>query len=179
MKHITDYIKRYDNILSDDICDKICKNTDEKSFNTAIVNDGYEVKSYRKCFQKNLDEKYHDYLYKGVSEVLQKYQKDHANFYIGLSIEDTGYEHLLYKGSEKGEYKTHIDAMDLYPRVLSISFLLNDNYDGGDFVFFEDMSYTVKKKKGSAVVFPSNFCFPHAVIPVTNGNRQSIITWVH
>ena len=27
-------------------------------------------------------------------------------------------------------------------------------------------------------VFPSNFCFPHAVTPVTKGNRHAIITWI-
>ena len=34
-------------------------------------------------------------------------------------------------------------------------------------------------KAGSAIVFPSNFCFPHAVLPVTKGERHSIITWIH
>ena len=55
--------------------------------------------------------------------------------------------------------------------------ILNDNYDGGDFVFFDEQ-YLVKKKKGSVIMFPSNFCFPHAVTPVTNGDRHSIITWI-
>ena len=36
----------------------------------------------------------------------------------------------------------------------------------------------VKKKVGSAVVFPSNFCFPHAVTPVINGDRHAVITWI-
>ena len=39
-------------------------------------------------------------------------------------------------------------------------------------------AFIVKKKKASAVVFPSNFCFPHAVLPVKNGDRHSIITWI-
>jgi len=81
-------------------------------------------------------------------------------------------------GSQKGEYKEHTDHGDITPRVLTISFILNDSYDGGDFVFFGG-TYTVPKKQGSVVVFPSNFCFPHAITPVTNGNRHAIITWVH
>ncbi|HAT67017.1 MAG TPA: hypothetical protein DCS66_20895 [Flavobacteriaceae bacterium] len=27
------------------------------------------------------------------------------------------------------------------------------------------------------MIFPSNFCYPHAVTPVNNGVRHSVITW--
>ena len=84
---------------------------------------------------------------------------------------------LLYLGSKNGEYKEHVDHMDVNPRVLSCSLILNDNYDGGDFSFF-NKEYIIKKKKGSAIVFPSNFCFPHAVLPITKGDRHSIVTWI-
>ena len=46
------------------------------------------------------------------------------------------------------------------------------------FVFFDE-EYLIEKKKGSIVMFPSNFCFPHAVTPVSNGDRHAIITWIH
>ena len=48
--------------------------------------------------------------------------------------------------------------------VLSVVGLLNDNYEGGDFVMFED--YKVSLKKGDVLVFPSNFLYPHKVTPV-------------
>jgi len=177
MKSITDYIKRYDNILSEDICDQIC-NVDEQTFEGALVADGYQDNKTRNCINKSLEKKFDSFVQQAVQEILIKYTKDHANFYTGLSIEDTGFEHLIYRSSDKAEYKTHIDAVDLYPRVLSISFTLNKEYEGGNFIFFDDMSYEVKNKKGSAVVFPSNFCFPHAITPVTKGTRQAIVTWI-
>jgi len=58
------------------------------------------------------------------------------------------------------------------------SFLLNDDYEGGNFSFF-NKEYILEKKTGSAIVFPSNFCFPHAVLPVTKGDRHAVITWIH
>ena len=178
MKQITEYILDIENILSDDICDKICNDLDTNYFERATTGDSVEDTSERNCHSKRLNKEYDNYLYEAVGKILVAYKNEHPHFVTGLSIEDTGYEHLLYKGSENGEYKMHTDNFDLAPRVLSISFILNDNYDGGDFVFFEDKSYTVTKKKGSAVVFPSNFCFPHAVVPVSNGDRHSIITWI-
>jgi len=113
-----------------------------------------------------------------VGNILSKYRDGVKYFSTGLSTEDTGYQHLLYLGSEKGEYKTHVDHFDLQPRILSCSIILNDDYEGGDFSFFEGQ-YVVKKQAGSAIVFPSNFCYPHAVTPVSKGDRHAIITWIH
>ena len=176
MINLKDYIKCYENILDPEICKKIIKE-DCDSFVRASVRDG-EVTSHRNCYVRLLDKKFDDICYKSVSEVLKLYQKDFTYFTTGLNCEDTGYEHLLYKGEEKGEYKEHVDHYDLSPRVLSCSIILNDNYTGGDFSFFEG-EYVVPKKTGSVVAFPSNFCFPHSITPVTNGDRHAIITWFH
>ena len=59
----------------------------------------------------------------------------------------------------------------------SCSFNLNDDYEGGDFCFF-NKELIIKKEKRSAIVFPSNFCFPHSISPVTKGERYAIVTWV-
>ena len=55
------------------------------------------------------------------------------------------------------------------------------------FVFFDEggkgqykISPKKKKTKEVLLVFPSNFCFPHAITPrVLNGDRHAIITWIH
>ena len=59
---------------------------------------------------------------------------------------------------------------------MSCSFALNDDYEGGEWGFF-DREIIVKAPKGSAVMFPSNFMYPHEIMPVTQGVRYSIITW--
>ena len=61
-----------------------------------------------------------------------------------------------------------------YPHLTSLIFL-NDDYEGGEFIV-TDKEY--KTSKGSAIVFPSNFMFPHEVKEVTKGERWSIITWL-
>jgi len=177
MNNITDYIICFEDVLDKKTCIDIINNADISKFKKATVGDEKQS-SHRNCYSKKLNDKYDKKIYEGVSKILHKYVKSFPYFSTGLTIEDTGYGHLVYKGSEKGEYKTHVDHYDLYPRVLSCSFILNDEYDGGDFSFFEG-KHIVKKKAGSVVVFPSNFCFPHAVTPVTNGNRHAIITWIH
>jgi len=173
---IQDFIKCYENMLDPELCKKIIKE-DSHDFKNAIVKDGI-ISSHRKCYMKVIDKKFETNMYSNIGKFLKLYEKEFKYFTTGLSCEDTGYQHLLYKGEEKGEYKDHVDHFDLYPRVLSCSIILNDDYDGGDFSFFEG-EYCVPKKTGSAVVFPSNFCFPHAVTPVSNGDRHTIVTWIH
>ena len=178
MNNITDYIICFENILDLSICDQIIKDSENETFESAGILETKNKNNIRNCYMKKLNNKHDKKIYESVGKILQKYAEIFFYFSTGLTTEDTGYDHLIYKGSEKGEYKTHVDHFDLNPRVLSCSFILNDKYDGGDFSFFEG-KHIVKKKAGSAVVFPSNFCFPHAVTPVTNGDRHAIITWIH
>jgi hypothetical protein len=55
----------------------------------------------------------------------------------------------------------------------SISFNLNENYEGGEFKFFNG-NYTVSLGKGDALIFPADYFWVHEVTPVTKGNRYSL-----
>jgi len=59
---------------------------------------------------------------------------------------------------------------------VSCSFALNDDFGGGEFAFF-DRELIYNLKKGSVIMFPSNFMYPHEIMPVIKGTRYSIITW--
>jgi len=176
MKSLKDFIKCYKSILNSEVCKKIVEE-DSHNFEDALTHDGIK-NPHRRCYRKVVDKKFEPLVFESVGKILQLYLKEFKNLSFGLSCEDTGYQHLLYKGKEKGEYKEHIDHFDLHPRVLSCSIILNDDYDGGDFSFFNG-EYIIPKKIGSANIFPSNFCFPHSITPVTNGDRHAIVTWFH
>ena len=61
-----------------------------------------------------------------------------------------------------------------YPQVTVLLFL-NDDYEGGEIIICNRKFET---KAGSAIVFPSNFMFPHEVLKVTEGTRYSITCWL-
>jgi hypothetical protein len=61
--------------------------------------------------------------------------------------------------------------------VYSVIGFLNDDYEGGDLVFLENE--TVKKKRGSVIVFPSNFLYPHKVTEVTGGTRYTFSSYAY
>jgi predicted 2-oxoglutarate/Fe(II)-dependent dioxygenase YbiX len=72
--------------------------------------------------------------------------------------------HSLFDGEQKG-----------IP-MLSVVASLNDDYEGGDFIMWEDQK--LELPAGSIIVFPSNFMFPHSVNTVTSGIRYSFVSWV-
>ena len=87
---------------------------------------------------------------------------------------DSGYEILRY---QEGQFYTeHTDSFKKIPRAVSCSFALNDDYEGGEWGFW-GRSKILKPPVGSALMFPSNFMFPHEIMPVTKGTRYSVITW--
>ena len=182
MKNLKDFIKIYDNVLDKDICQKIIETADKSKFEMSMIGEvgtEYHRKSteVRNCYDKGLDKEFDQVVFNAVGKILGMYENDIGpHFADGAEGVDTGYDHLLYKGSEKGKYITHVDSFGKQPRLLSISILLNDNFDGGNFCFFDE--YIIEKKVGSAIVFPSNFMFPHGVLPVSNGDRHAIITWI-
>ena len=61
-----------------------------------------------------------------------------------------------------------------YPQVSALLYP-NDDYEGGEF-FVAEHQYL--PRKGSAIVFPSNFMYPHEAKAVTKGTRWSIVTWL-
>ena len=38
---------------------------------------------------------------------------------------------------------------------------------------------TVKPEPGYALIFPSNWCYPHAGMPVTEGTKRVAVTWYY
>lgn len=89
---------------------------------------------------------------------------------------DTGYNFLIYE--EGGFYKEHVDdyAKEYFRRRVSAVLFLNDDFEGGELVFF-NKSHVITPKKNKIVFFPSLYMFPHQVLPITKGIRYSIVTW--
>jgi predicted 2-oxoglutarate/Fe(II)-dependent dioxygenase YbiX len=73
----------------------------------------------------------------------------------------------------------HIHSMFDGPRkgvpTLSILGSLNNDYKGGELVFWNDT--VVELKAGEIMIFPSNFLYPHEVKLVTEGTRYSFVSW--
>ncbi len=187
-RNLDDYIKVFDDIIPDDLCYDILKeygNSEhwapalvggKEEFNTIdrrvrnLENMNISLNEIISCnpeIRKELDIR----IFKCAEKAISMYKDIYP---LAQIEEDSGYELLRY--SEGSFYTTHTDSFKHRPRAVSCSFALNDDYEGGEFAFFnQDLKY--KLKKGSVIMFPSNFMYPHEILPVTKGVRYSIITW--
>jgi hypothetical protein len=129
--------------------------------------------SYPFIIEKNLKvrQEIDKELFSSAGAVIKKYNE---KFSLARIEEDSGYDLLRYK--EGQFYVQHVDSFKGRPRAVSCSFALNDDYEGGEWGFF-NREMVIRVPKGSAVLFPSNFMYPHEIMPVTKGIRYSVVTW--
>ena len=86
-----------------------------------------------------------------------------------------------YKSEDSGTYKWHQDfGGQGLPRKLSVVLQLSEpsEYEGGNLELLTGGSpYVVQKERGRITIFPSWTL--HQVTPVTEGERQSLVTWIY
>ena len=90
-----------------------------------------------------------------------------------------GFQFTNYK-APSGKYGKHVDrGTGILVRKLSISIQLSDpkKYKGGEFYLYnQDEGTLMPKEQGTLIMFPSYTL--HEVVPVTKGERNSLVTWV-
>jgi len=95
-------------------------------------------------------------------------------FGINEGFQFTNYE------APSGKYGKHVDrGVNMPVRKLSISIQLTDpeEYEGGELYLYDDDKGTLMDKtQGTLIIFPSYVL--HEVMPVTKGERNSLVTWV-
>lgn len=177
------YVKVFYDVVPEDLCDAIIKEySNSGEWRPATTNGGL-LPNIRNVDEIpiSLDEtirdsvvrrQLDDQVFECVSSVSKKYHEQFKHFAINV---DTGYQLLRYK--EGQFYTQHVDSFLEQQRSLSCSLVLNDDYEGGEFCFW-DGTMMHRPPKGAAIVFPSNFMFPHEIRKVTKGERYSIITWL-
>jgi predicted 2-oxoglutarate/Fe(II)-dependent dioxygenase YbiX len=184
--NLADYILYLPKVFPDDLLDRILEEYakgDEWCQSKVGTGGGTEDVSIRGAKTINLsvpetisrNEQIRQQLDADLLFYVNKSIKAYAAAYSECNIvKDSGYELLRYDVGMG--YKQHIDNFIDAPRAVSCSIAVNDDYEGGEFTFF-DQTISYKQEKGSVLLFPSSFQYPHQVNPVTKGVRYSIITW--
>jgi Rps23 Pro-64 3,4-dihydroxylase Tpa1-like proline 4-hydroxylase len=111
------------------------------------------------------------------------------NPFYEFEIKDSEVPQLLYYGVG-GHYQPHIDGYGEWTnpdgtriwrksvdRDLSMILYLNNDFEGGDFIF-PTLNIRVRPKPGMLITFPSTPEYLHGVEPVTKGERFAIVNWM-
>ena len=179
--NIQDYIKVYENVVDEKLCDLIMSarldyksstfsdhdGTIENSEDRVIMDDFWITDKIEAIYNPLLD---------CYMKVARLYEEDFSLLKLKRS---TWFR--INKYGPGGFMSEHIDNIHHsheqeygFPEA-SLLFFLNDGYEGGEFIVADTM---YKPKRNSAIIFPSNFMFPHSVNKIIKGTRYSIVTWL-
>jgi hypothetical protein len=189
---ITEYVDKniivFEDIINDEFCKELIQfiESNKDHFEEEILGTHYNVECfnlYLEVLKKKLDSN-------NLSSILEIDQK--IFLIIGQIIIALHAILMGFKGKEDSGYnlrkifggtKIHTDSITTggykeYIRCASVIINLNDDYDGGIFNF-PKQDFSIKLKKGSAIVFPPYWTHPHEVSKVGEGqSRYTINTWL-
>jgi predicted 2-oxoglutarate/Fe(II)-dependent dioxygenase YbiX len=127
-------------------------------------------------------------LYPKIEDLFRNTVREIINPFYQCQVASSEIPQVLSYGIG-GHYKPHIDGESIWmtprgekiwkkstDRDLSIVFYLNNEFEGGDFIFPE-LKIRVRPEPGMMICFPSNHHYSHGVEPVIKGKRYSIVSW--
>lgn len=113
-------------------------------------------------------------LYESLERGMPKFINDYRSRF---RIPELSAEHwVLLRYEQSNMFHAHVDDAKPYPRVVSMSMFLNDDFDGGE-IEFPEYGVKIKPEAGTCVFFSSSFPYIHEVHPVTRGVRYAIVRW--
>lgn len=186
--NVKDYVRKYDNFLDAKTCKTLVKKLKKTQWETHTF---YEPHSGEfKSFDKELSVAYAAEIEETLTLqnqiwfAIQKYITVDSGHMSEWYSSWNGYTQVRYNRYDKNTrmklHCDHIHSMFDGNRkgipTLSILGALNDDYEGGDLIFWEQEKNELKA--GQIMIFPSNFMYPHKVTEVTKGTRYSFVSWV-
>ena len=190
MNNLKDYILHLNNWIPKNICQKSIKELSSYDWNRHTWTSSQSFKQVSKNGNKELDVCYgyqltfYNDLMNLTWKALEKYiviDKIGGETFDGWK----GFSSIRFNRYKKNQimskHSDHIHSLFEGEKrgipILSIVCVLNDNYQGGEFIMFDD--YEIKFKAGDLIIFPSLFLYPHLVKPVKKGTRYSFVSWCY
>jgi predicted 2-oxoglutarate/Fe(II)-dependent dioxygenase YbiX len=184
-KNLESYVKVYKNVFSDEFCKQAIEELRNLNFEEHRFHQ-YKTDTIT-SYDKELSVSYQEIsrekeLYDGVWNSIHNYIVNDFKFewfsawngFVGIRFnqyktntqmkEHCDHIHSMFDGTKKG-----------IP-ILSIVGVLNEDYEGGEFIMWQDTK--IELGTGDILIFPSNFLYPHQVTEVTKGTRNTFVTWV-
>lgn len=178
--NVQDYIKVYEDIVSENLCNALMEaKFDYSASSFSSHTETYENSTDRVImddFWIRKDNNFYNPLKECFVKAVRQYEYEFPRF----ECEHTT-DFRINRYGTGGFMSEHVDNIHHshgqkwgYPHVSALLYI-NDDYEGGEFVVAEK---EIKPNKGSAVIFPSNFMYPHRANEVKSGIRWSIVAWL-
>ena len=171
-------VQHYEGVVPDNVCDWLVgalEGADGLVHRDSGPQDFYEL---------NLNQSHPEVVSGCVAllrEALRRYQLSfplQTNYFPSdLGLEE--FRVKRYTGGTGQQFGDHVDVGDRASskRYLAFLFYLNDNFEGGQTIFYPG---TIKEPvKGSVVVFPPMWMYPHRGMPVLTGTKYIMSSYLN
>jgi len=170
---------QFTNEINNDTCKRII-NLGKDNWQKGTIQDEKRFKNNRKADVFFTDEKWlYDILFHYLHNAIQNsdwnFQIDAAESIQLTKYDVNGHQDFHYDGNGYTRHNTPDNKfIHNKTRKLSMTIILNNDYEGGEFEFFNNNN-KIKEKAGTILVFPSYMV--HKVNPITKGTRYSLVAW--
>lgn len=175
------YVKVYDEIVEKDFCTHLINKFKENQDRWEVHNN--ELFTFNQInLANNLDlyEEENNYLMDVFSNMVERYAYDCGLIKIQFP-EQYGFEAIRMKhySAGVGEFKPHIDAMDLKSIIrFLVFFLYLDEGEGGETALY-DQGIAIPRKPGRLLMFPPMWNYPHAGQKPKTNDKYIIGSYLH
>lgn len=168
-----------------DILERNLSNSNYYAWNEAKVTTNNEpVKKARDCVDFKMNYKslgprsdhnaeLHD-LYNEIFNGLKACVDDYSRYWgINVNFYEI-FNFVKYEGEGK-HFRIHADDGPHYKCAVSAVIYLNDDYEGGEIYFPRLDNATIKPSFGDIAIFPSNYMYEHASLPIKSGTKYCVV----
>jgi len=110
-------------------------------------------------------------------EIYQKLKiciEDYAKYWGIHVVYYEAFNFVKYEG-EGTHFNIHADHGPAYNCTVSAVIYINDDYEGGEIKFPRLDNYVHKPRVGDIAVFPSNYIYEHASLPMKSGTKYCVV----
>jgi hypothetical protein len=172
--------KRYINVLESNLS----TGSKYKWSEAQVTNSDVPIKKARDCVdfkykQENLGPRdetnselidLHEEIYQKLKYCIDDYAK-----YWGINVVYyEAFNFVKYDGSGT-HFNIHADHGPAYNCTVSAVIYINDDYEGGDIKFPRLDNLVYRPKVGDIAVFPSNYIYEHASLPMVSGTKYCVV----
>lgn len=113
-------------------------------------------------------------LHQEIYEKLKYCIDDYARYWGINVIYYEAFNFVKYEG-QGTHFNIHADHGPAYNTTVSAVIYINDDYEGGDLKFPRLDNLVYKPKVGDIAIFPSNYIYEHASLPMVSGTKYCVV----
>lgn len=174
---LLDFVKVYDNVLDDQTCKRLIQEVEARPDELLL----YDTPGY-KFQQFNFNQSDLVPVAQQIATALVGYARHYfrqlnLNEYVDVqSFEEVRIKKYLKNSNY--EFKPHVDVTDKATAVRYLVFIIYLNDNNGA-TTFENLNFSYTPKRGSMIVFPPLWLFPHAGTIPTDHDKYILMTSLH